>query len=238
MNPYDELIKNIPQIEAKIGYTFTNRDHLLNAFVHSSFLNEYRVLSIEDNERLEFLGDSVLNLIVAEYLFRNFPDLPEGELSSKRGHIVSAASCVQFVEHLQIDQYVLVGKGQKLNKERKQVTILADLFEALLGAIYLDGGLEGARAFFFNYESELLQNMLNMPKSNFKALLQEYAQKTKRGVPQYRVVDAKGPEHEKKFEIAVYIADVCVGIGSGTSKKQAEQRAAQNALQNVQEASS
>jgi ribonuclease III len=230
MNPYHQLEKNITAIEKSIGYHFSDPQHLIRAFVHSSFINEYKELSLKHNERLEFLGDSVLNLIITEYLFRNFPDITEGELSSLRSHIVAAPSCTKFITKLGVEQYVLVGRGEQMNASRGKTSIMADLFEAILGAIYLDGGLEKTRIFFFSHFADIVQMMLQKPQANFKALLQEYLQKTKRQIPQYLVLDETGPDHEKQFKVGVCIGDELIGEGYGTSKKEAEQLAAKFAL--------
>lgn len=230
MNPYAHLEKNLTLIEKSLGITFSNRSHLIRAFVHSSFINEYKELSLKHNERLEFLGDSVLNLIITEYLFKNFPDISEGELSSLRSQIVSAPSCTEFVKKLDVKQYVLVGRGEQLNATRSKTSILADLFEAILGAIYLDGGLESARKFFLGHFEEMVQLMIQKPPENFKALLQERLQKAKRQIPRYEVLGEIGPDHEKLFKVGVYINNELIGEGIGTSKKEAEQLAAKAAL--------
>ena len=235
MNPHDALVQKIPEIEKTIGYTFTDRAYLIRAFIHSSFLNEYKTLQLKHNERLEFLGDSVLNLVVAEYLFRILPDISEGELSALRGHIVSANSCIEFIQKLGVQGYVLVGKGEQMNTLRGKTSILADLFEAVLGAIYLDGGLQKVRDFFLSHFAPIIEGMLQKPHLNFKALLQEYIQKTRRQIPLYRVIEESGPDHEKNFQIGVYIEDTLIGQGRGTSKKEAEQAAAKVALSHLQE---
>lgn len=234
MNPYEQLTKKVPEIEQTIGYSFKEPAYLIRAFIHSSFLNEYKNLQLKHNERLEFLGDSVLNLIVAEYLYRSFPDVNEGELSSMRGHIVSATSCSILIQQLGLHHYVLVGKGEQMNTQRGRTSIIADLFEAILGAIYLDGGLQEVRTFFFRHFSHPVENMLKKPQLNFKALLQEYLQKAKHLVPQYRVLEELGPDHEKHFKIGVFLEDALIGLGEGASKKEAEQNAASVALMRLQ----
>jgi len=230
MNPYAHLEKNLSLIEKSLGYTFSDKAHLIRAFVHSSFINEYKELSLKHNERLEFLGDSVLNLIITQYLFKNFPDISEGELSSLRSQIVSAPSCTEFVTKLDLKQYVLVGRGEKLNAGRGKTSILADLFEAILGAIYLDGGLKAADQFFLGHFEEMVQLMIEKPPENFKALLQERLQKAKRQIPRYEVLGEIGPDHEKLFKVGVFINNELIGEGIGTSKKEAEQLAAKAAL--------
>lgn len=233
MTPYDELQQNISLIEKIIGYTFSDKEILLSAFIHSSFLNEYKALPVKHNERLEFLGDSVLNLLIAEFLFRNFPERPEGDLSSLRSSIVSAQSCTEFIQSLGIENFLLVGRGEQLSGRLRKTSILADLFEALLGAIYLDGGFDQVRHFFFTHLSSSLDSMLQKPQLNFKAELQELVQKTRKLIPQYEVIEETGPDHQKQFKIGVFIEETLIGSGIGTSKKEAEQLAAKEALNHL-----
>lgn len=231
MNDIQNLVKQIPFIEAQIDYTFRNRDLLLLAFVHRSFANENRNNSSMHNERLEFLGDSVLGLLIAEHLYRLFPDHPEGELSYLRSRLVEASSCVAFVQKLGISQHLLLGKGERHTATGKgRDSILADFFEALVGAIYLDGGLIATHEFIFRHFSEEINGTIKKPLRNCKALLQDYCQKKFQKTPSYRVSSSSGPDHKKMFAISVYIQDQEVGKGEGFSKKEAEQAAAADAL--------
>jgi ribonuclease-3 len=177
MNAIQSLLQNANDIESNIGYVFKNRENLILAFVHRSFVNENRSV-IKHNERLEFLGDSVLGLIVAEYLYLNFPEIPEGELSYLRSRLVEASSCRIYVQKLGIDQFLLLGKGERMAGARGKDSILADFFEALFGAIFLDGGLEAAKSFLFNNFSNEINDILKEPLSNWKAILQDFCQKT------------------------------------------------------------
>jgi ribonuclease III len=231
---YETLVQKIPEIEALLGYTFINRNHLIGAFIHSSFLNENKQMRLKHNERLEFLGDSVLNLLVSEYLYSTLSDTSEGELSSFRSSIVSAFPCIEFATKLGIQKFILVGKGEMLNTLQGKTSIIADLFEAVLGAIYLDGGLVAVKETFFRHFLQDIQKKIEKPLVNFKASLQEALQKTKNQVPLYKVLDESGPDHNKAFTIGVFVGETLIGKGSGSSKKEAEQKAAFEALNFLQ----
>ncbi len=218
------------EIEEKLGYVFNDKTLLFTAFVHRSFFNEHRDLVKQPNERFEFLGDSVLGLIVSDFLYHNLPNNPEGELSHLRAQIVEAGACANFLQKLGLGPYVLLGKGERMNEGRGRETIFADLFEAIVGAIYLDGGIESARRFFFSHFQQDLEEALKKPMRNWKAELQDYSQKKYQRPPVYKVVRESGPDHSKIFEVAAYIGDQIVGEGKGSSKKEAEQDAAENAL--------
>jgi len=232
MNPITKLITEAPTIESKIGYTFNDRNLLALAFIHRSFVNENKDVN-EHNERLEFLGDSVLGLITSEYLYQELPSNPEGELSYLRSRLVEASSCVAYVQKLDIEKYLALGKGERINSGRGRESILADLFEALIGAIYLDSGLESVKQFIFSNFKLEIQSILETPLSNWKAILQDYCQKKYQKPPLYHVLNEEGPDHSKVFKISVLIDDKQIGMGIGQSKKEAQQDAAKNALQNV-----
>lgn len=229
MNAINELIKNAPLIEEKIGYKFKDRSMLALAFVHRSFINENREIS-HHNERLEFLGDSVLGLIVAEYLYKFLPTMPEGELSYLRSRLVEATSCMAYVQKFNIEGHILLGKGERMNDGRGRESILADLFEAIIGAIYLDGGIEAARSFLFTNFAAEINEILKTPLRNWKALLQDYCQKKYQRTPFYKLLEEFGPDHSKVFKIAVLVNDEEMGIGEGASKKEAQQAAAADAI--------
>jgi ribonuclease III len=224
---------NIPEIEQHLGYHFKDPTLLARAFVHRSFLNENKSFPCQDNERLEFLGDSVLNLIVSEYLFCNLPQMTEGELSSLRAHVVSSHSCIAFIEKLHLAEFILVSKGEKMQAGRGRSTILADVFEAILGAIYLDAGFEETRRFFFSHFEDMITDMCLRPKENWKALLQNLVQKTMHLIPHYFVLEESGPDHNRQFLIGVFVGDRKLGTGSGKTKKEAEQEAAKIALEQL-----
>lgn len=230
MNPLEDLLKNTSQIEEAIGYTFKDRQLMILAFIHRSFVNEHRDIITTHNERLEFLGDSILGLLVAEFLYRNFPSVPEGDLSYLRSRLVEASSCVIYVNKLNIGRFVLLGKGERMNDGRGRESILADFFEAIIGAIFLDGGLDAARKFIFETFAPEIAAILSTPLSNWKALLQDYCQKNFHVAPIYKVLEASGPDHSKLFKICVSIEGEELGRGEGASKKEAQQAAAANAM--------
>jgi ribonuclease-3 len=233
MNPLEHLINISTEIESKLGYTFKDKNLLALAFVHRSFINENRFLTEKHNERLEFLGDSILGLLVSEYLYRYLPGTPEGELSHLRSRLVEATSCYDYVKQLDVEKYILLGKGEKLSGGRGRDSILADLFEAIIGAIYLDGGLDSARKFIFKNFSKDIDSILKTPVSNWKAVLQDYSQKKHQKAPVYTIISEAGPDHSKTFVISVSINDEEVARGEGTSKKEAQQNAARNAVERL-----
>ncbi len=233
MNTIDHLLKEIPAIEGQLHYKFHDSSLLVLAFIHRSYINEHREVQ-QHNERLEFLGDSILGLLTAEYLYKNFPKHPEGDLSYYRSRLVDATACVSYLQKMDIAKHILLGKGERMNDGRGRESILADLFEAIIGAIYLDGGLEAARHFIFNNFSQEIKKTLETPLSNWKAILQDYCQKKYQQPPIYKVLEESGPDHSKIFIIAVMISDKEYGRGSGGSKKEAQQSAAAEALKQIE----
>lgn len=229
MNTYDLLLQNATEIEALIGYRFNDPALLALAFVHRSYINEHKDITTH-NERLEFLGDSVLGLLVASFLYKNFPERPEGELSSLRSHLVDSHTCMNFVLKLGVHPYLLLGKGEKLSDGRGRESILGDLFEAIIGAVYLDGGLDAAHAFFFKNFSHEIDAIIDKPLNNWKALFQDYCQRTFQQTPTYVVLSEEGPDHSKIFTVSVTINGEEMGQGLGGSKKDAQQAAAENAI--------
>jgi ribonuclease III len=232
-NPVEGLVQQCSVIEKRLGYEFNDRQLLMLAFVHRSFYNENRDTIDQHNERLEFLGDSVLGLIVSDYLYEKLPSSAEGQLSHLRSHIVEAGSCVSYLQKLDIAEFVLLGKGERMNDGRGRETILADLFEALIGAIYLDGGLNEVKKFFFHHFTEDMEMALKDPLRNWKAELQDYSQKKYQRPPVYKVVKEAGPDHSKVFHVIALIDETEMGAGEGSSKKLAEQAAAENALKKL-----
>lgn len=230
MSIVEELSLSIEAIEQKLNYSFKNKQLLIQAFTHRSFFNEHKGQIENHNERLEFLGDSVLGLIIAGYLYLSFTSETEGYLSHVRSHIVETSTCAHLLQKLQLSEYVLLGKGEKLNGGKGRESILADLFEAVLGAIYLDGGFEAAKGFFFTHFEEEIKLLLKEPQRNWKAELQDYSQKKDQTQPVYQVIQESGPDHHKQFVVSVWIKDQEVGQGSGSSKKQAEMQAAYDAI--------
>jgi ribonuclease-3 len=230
MQSLENLLKLTQEIEAKLGYSFKDKNFLILSFIHRSYINENRQTVQNHNERLEFLGDSVLGLLIAEYLYKYLPSTPEGELSHLRSRLVEAGSCVTYVSKLDLESYILMGKGERRSYSRGRESILADLFEAIIGAIYLDGGLDAARKFLFKNFSKEIDAILKKPDRNWKALLQELVQKLHKVSPVYHVIESSGPDHNKTFIISVSIHGEEVGRGQGASKKEAQQAAAEQAI--------
>ncbi len=225
----ESLVHNLSIIEHKLGYSFKDQSLLTLAFVHRSFINENRSV-LEHNERLEFLGDAILNALISDFLYQEMPTKAEGELSLWRSRLVEASSCVYYLQKLQLESFLLLGKGERLNDGRGRDSILADLFEAIIGAIYLDGGLEAACSFFWLHFTSEVKKILNTPSQNFKAQLQDFCQKNYQQIPLYHVIRQSGPEHSKLFEIAALLEQKELGRGEGPSKKEAQQAAAASAL--------
>ncbi len=232
MNTFEYLMRHIPEIEEKIGYAFLDRSLLTTAFVHRSYVNENKDVE-ENNERLEFLGDSVLGLLMADYLFTNLPSTPEGDLSYLRSRLVEASSCMEYICKLNVEEYILLGKGERLNSGRGRESILADLFEAIIGAIYTDGGFEATREFIFRHFTDNIKEILKTPIQNWKAMLQDYCQRTFQQTPQYKVLSETGPDHSKTFSISVEVNNNELGLGIGPSKKEAQQAAALDAIKKI-----
>ncbi len=217
------------QLEKNIGYTFKNKDLLTRALSHSSYANEKKGSS-GSNERLEFLGDSVLSLIVSEYIFENFPNLPEGELTKIRASLVCEGSLCAFSKELEIGDFLLLGKGEQQNGGRTRPSILADAFEAVLAAIYLDGGIEPARAHVLRFIQRELKTQ-HEHFTDYKTVLQEIIQRNPEEELTYVLVGESGPDHNKTFTVDVMLNSNKIGTGTGHSKKQAEQLAAKQALE-------
>lgn len=222
-------------VENKLKVSFQNPTLLQLAFVHRSFWNENQALVDDHNERLEFLGDSVLGLLIAEYLFREHPDLDEGPLSTLRSQLVDAPACAMYIQRLGIEQYLLLGKGERMNRGKGRESILADLFEAVVGALYLDQGLNVVRTFFFSHFQGDVELIIAQPHRNWKAELQDYTQKKFQETPVYEVIEEVGPAHGKIFRVGVWINEKKMGVGEGTSKKEAQTEAAKNALKKIEQ---
>ncbi|MFZ0565979.1 MAG: ribonuclease III [Chlamydiales bacterium] len=220
-------------VEEKIGVLFRDKALLMLAFVHRSFWNENQHLVSGHNERLEFLGDSVLGLIVAEYLYLKHPTLDEGSLSSLRSQMVDASACSIYVQQLELEEYLLLGKGEQMKRDKGRESILADLFEALIGSLYLDQGLSAAKVFFFSHFTGNIRQMILKPARNWKAELQDYSQKTYQQTPIYEVIEESGPPHRKTFWVAVWINERKLGEGKGFSKKEAQTNAAKQAMEEL-----
>lgn len=217
-------------IEKKLGYKFRDEGILKTALTHSSFANE---TSVESNERLEFLGDAVLGFIVARVLYDLFPEAAEGKLSKMRSAIVSRMNFAHFAKELKIDKQILLGKGEEITGGRKRQSNLAGAFEAVIGAVYIDGGYRKV----YTIVSRLLKDCLNGKEEifkDYKTKLQEIAQRQFKKVPKYKVVLEEGPPHDKCFHVEVKLGRRAIGKGVGSNKKQAEQAAAKEGLEEIE----
>ena len=219
-------------LEAKLGYRFKDPELLAHALVHRSFLTGTDMPYVSNNERLEFLGDSVLNMLTTEYLYKTYPDDPEGELSKRKSAIVSGHACAQSSKEWSLSEYVKVGKAEEKLGGRGKESILADAYEAVLGAVYLDGGLEEVRAILNKFHFPRVQEIISAEDFiNHKSELLEYLQGKLRTVPEYVVVDESGPEHQKVFTVEVHVDGRVYGRGQGGNKKKAEQEASRVSLE-------
>ena len=217
------------ELEEKIGYTFRNPQLLEQALTHSSYANEGKKHG-HNNERLEFLGDSVLSVIVARHLFLTYKDLPEGELTKLRASLVCEKALDVFAGQIGLGKYLRLGKGEELTGGRERPSILADAFEALLAAIYIDGGYEAAQTFVLGFIPRNLDVRRKNKLSDYKTALQEIIQQNREERIEYVLVDEHGPDHAKVFTAEVLLNTNVIGQGTGSSKKQAEQNAAHEAL--------
>ena len=216
-------------LQNKLEYKFNNVKLLENALNHSSYANEVRG-GVTSNERLEFLGDSVLSVIVASYLFENFKSIPEGELTKLRASLVCEKSLCAFSRQIGLGEFLRLGKGEEKGGGRERDSILADAFEAVLAAIYLDGGMKQAEKFVLRYVLPELTNRDDEVFKDYKTALQEIIQRNPEESVTYHLIGESGPDHNKVFEVAVRLNSNIIGTGTGRSKKQAEQMAAKEAL--------
>lgn len=217
-------------LETKLGYKFKNINYLKNALTHSSYANEVRS-GFSSNERLEFLGDSVLSVVVSDYIYKQFPSMPEGELSRLRATLVCEKSLCGFSRELELGKYLMLGKGEDHNGGRERDSILADAFEAVLAAMYLDGGMEVARKHVMRFVLREINNEYQDVFKDYKTVLQEIIQRNPEESVTYIVTDENGPDHNKQFTVEVRLNSNVIGRGTGHSKKQAEQMAAKQALE-------
>lgn len=222
-----KLVKHKYQVE------FTDPTLLEQAFTHSSYVNEHRYLQLADNERLEFLGDAVLELIVSEFLFGFYTKLPEGKLTKMRAAIVCEESLAKFAKECEFDLYIRLGKGEENSNGRKRPSLLCDLFEAFLGALYLDQGLAEVEKFVAKVVFPKIKSGAFSHEMDHKTALQEILQRNGDIDIEYRLVQEEGPAHDRQFSVEVSVGGKVIGTGIGKSKKMAEQRAAEFAIMNI-----
>lgn len=216
-------------LERNLGYTFKNIRLLENALTHSSYANEARG-GIQSNERLEFLGDSVLSVVVSDYIYKKFHSLPEGELTKLRASLVCEKSLCSFSRELELGSFLKLGKGEEKVGGRERDSILADAFEAVLAAMYLDGGMEVARNHVMRFVLKELEHTDDEVFKDYKTALQEIIQRNPEESVSYFLIGESGPDHNKEFEVEVRLNSNVIGKGKGRSKKAAEQMAAKQAL--------
>ncbi len=216
-------------LETKLNYKFNNINFLKNALIHSSYANEMRGKA-HSNERLEFLGDSVLSVIVSDHLYKKYPNMPEGELTKLRASLVCEKSLCALSRELNIGDYLMLGKGEDKNGGRERDSILADAFEAVLAAIYLDGGMAAAKNHILNTVLRDLEHHGDDSFKDYKTTLQEIIQRNPEESVSYILIGESGPDHDKQFTVEVHLNSNVIGTGSGKNKKTAEQMAAKQAL--------
>ncbi len=224
----------IKQLQENMGYTFKDEDILKKALVHPSYLNEKRVERIYSNQRLEFFGDSVLSLAVSEYIFKNLKNYPEGKLTELRAKVVCESALAKMAKKLDVGKYLLLGRGERMSGGENRPSTLSDAMEAIIAAVYLDGGFESAREFVLANLKDEIDNLVKSGEDleNYKSQLQEYAQS--KGIDiTYKHLEEKGPEHSRIFSVCVVTQGKSYPVGEGTSKKRAEQEAARLAYKEL-----
>lgn len=226
MNEWEEL-------QESVGFDFKNIELLQTAFTHSSYVNEHRHENLKDNERLEFLGDAVLELTVSDYLFNKYPDMAEGQMTKMRAAIVCEPSLVEFAEMVHFSKYIRLGKGEEKAGGRTRPALLADVFESFIGALYLDNGIQAVIRFLERLVFPKIDTGIYMQTVDFKTQLQEIVQRDRDVLIQYDILGETGPAHNKAFEAQVVVNGQVLGKGTGRTKKQAEQNAAEYAIRQV-----
>lgn len=219
------------ELEKNIGIKFNDKDLLKQAFVHRSYINENKSSGLTHNERLEFLGDAVLELVITDFLYKEYADKAEGELTSYRSSLVNADTCANIATSLSVNDFLLLSKGESKDVGRARQYILANALEALIGAIYIDQGYDKARDFVEKYFTPLIEKIISEGSHiDSKSLFQEKAQEFDGITPSYKTIKESGPDHEKRFTVGVYLGKDMVATGEGKSKQDAEQEAAKEAL--------
>lgn len=221
------------KFENTIGITFKDKSLLKQAFVHRSYINENRGFGLEHNERFEFLGDAVLQLVVTDFLFNKFKKLDEGALTSLRSVLVNADNCSAVASKLGVNDFLLLSKGESKDSGRARQYILANTLEAIIGAIYLDQGIKSASEFILNNVTVRAEELVEEGAwIDAKSLFQSKAQEILSATPNYKTLNESGPDHDKRFSVGVFVNDERLGVGEGKSKQDAEQEAARDALKN------
>lgn len=217
-------------LQESIGYRFKNIDYLKTGLTHSSYANENKKGNIKCNERQEFLGDAVLSIIVSEYIYKNCPSLPEGGLTKLRASLVCEKSLALYARSINLGKYILLSKGERHSNGQNRSSILADAFESVIAAVYLDGGMEEAKKFVLKFVIPDINSAKTVKFKDYKTSLQEIIQKNPEEKLEYVLVGESGPDHNKHFVVEVHLNSNVIGKGGGHSKKEAEQQAAREAL--------
>jgi ribonuclease-3 len=230
----DHVLKTVEKLENRIGYTYRNKQYAINALVHSSFSNEHHNFAAKSNERLEFLGDAILDFVLSLMLYNNQANYSEGEMSKMRALIVCESSLNECAKEIGLGELIMLGKGEEANGGRTRPSILSDALEAIIGSIYLDGGMDEAQGFIMHLLGDTYQKAIKgMLFMDYKTALQEELQKSGDVVIQYKLMESSGPDHSKTFKISVHSNGKAIGVGVGKSKKDAEQMAARAALEKM-----
>lgn len=222
---------NLSELMGNLKYRFQKEEYLFHALTHSSYANEHHQKREKNNERLEFLGDAVLEMISSEFIYQNNPDMPEGEMTKLRARLVCESSLAQCAKKLSVGNYLLMGKGEDATGGRLRDSIISDAFEAIIGAIFLDGGITNAKEFIYRTVLSDVENRSLFNDS--KTTLQELIQREHSGVLSYHLISETGPEHKKSFVVAAFLDEKQLSVGTGKTKKAAEQEAARLSIQQL-----
>ncbi len=233
-NPAEETMAR--ELCQALGYNFRDKALLTKALTHASYVNEHPEASLGTNERLEFLGDAVLDLVVGDLLMREYPEADEGELSKLRAALVDERGLFEMAQSFNLGKYLFLGKGEEQNNGRNKPSILSGAFEALMGAIYLDGGFQHAYSVIKRFFTpEIKRARARLMESDYKTTLQEYTQSQFKCLPEYRLASESGPPHDKRYKVILLLKDIVISEGYGRSKKEAEQEAAREAYKWLKE---
>lgn len=227
----NDINKILEELQERIGYKFKNTALIKQAITHSSFANEQKINKLKNYERLEFLGDAVLELVSSEFLFEQNAEMPEGQLTRLRASMVCEPALAFCARDIELDSFILLGKGEEATGGRKRDSIISDVMEAVIGAIFLDGGIECAKKFIYRFVLSDLEDKILFMDS--KTLLQEEIQKDNTAQLKYELLEETGPDHDKQFKIAAYLDGRIIGTGAGRTKKAAQQQAAYEALKKI-----
>lgn len=230
----DYAIADLSPLEQKLSFTFSDFGLLRRALTHKSYINEQKDKTLQDNERLEFLGDAVLDLIISDTLMARYPEAKEGDLSKMKANIVSEGTLAAIANGLDLGGFLFLGKGEDRTEGRGKNSLLSDALEAVIAAMYLDQGFSSAKASVLTLFMPFIKNLTPLATFDYKTAMQEFCQKAFGVLPTYRVIQESGPDHQKMFEVAIEIHGTSYGTGTGRSKKEAEQMAAHVAMDQLQ----